>query len=319
MVNFNSIVAFSTFGLGALAHPTIKHIDRRFCSLEERSVFARAEDLTSRATIPKATTWNPPSSMTTGLDQVWKQTMKENPQGLQDKNWITDQWIANNGSINYCVRWNHSGKSTATARASTVKALQRSMQKWFDILVGFEGFPLTELNVDVVGYAVKNKNLIEGDTTGLDIYTTADADGVPECDVRCYRGAHLDGDLSQCPGGEASRYDISLWLDESLEGQMGGYGYNWGQEFGPDYFLNNIDEENIHILLHEMGHGLGLLGMLRTYIPRVDTNVESDFYDWVPQGQTNFIMMAGSAMEITEFDAWMLRDWWRKLKAERKW
>jgi hypothetical protein len=30
-------------------------------------------------------------------------------------------------------------------------------------------------------------------------------------------------------------------------------------------------------------------------------------------------MMAGSAMEITEFDAWMLRDWWRKLKAERKW
>jgi len=24
-------------------------------------------------------------------------------------------------------------------------------------------------------------------------------------------------------------------------------------------------------------------------------------------------------MEITEFDAWMLRDWWRKLKAERKW
>jgi hypothetical protein len=68
-----------------------------------------------------------------------------------------------------------------------------------------------------------------------------------------------------------------------------------------------------------MGHGLGLLGMLRTYIPRINTNVESDFYDWVPQGQTNFIMMAGSAMEITEFDAWMLRDWWRKLKAERKW
>lgn len=53
--------------------------------------------------------------------------MKENPQCLQDKNWITDQLIANNGSINYCVRWNHSRKSTATARASTAKALQRSL------------------------------------------------------------------------------------------------------------------------------------------------------------------------------------------------
>ncbi|KAI4700777.1 hypothetical protein J4E81_003741 [Alternaria sp. BMP 2799] len=303
MVNFNSIIAFSTFGLGALAHPTIKHIDRRFCSLEQRSVFVRAEDPTSPAPIPKATTWNPPSDMVTGLDQVWKQTMKENPQGLQDKNWIIDQMMANNGSINYCVRWNHSGKSTASARASTVKALQRSLQKWFDVLVGFEGFPLTELNVNVVGYAVKDKNLIESDVNGLDIYTTTDGDGVPECDTRCYRAAHLDGDMNQCPGGEASRYDISLWLDKSLEGQMGGYGYNWGEEIGPDYFLNNIDQENIHILLHEMGHGFGLL----------------DFYNWVPQGQTNFIMMAGSAMEITEFDAWMLRDWWRKLKAERKW
>jgi hypothetical protein len=43
------------------------------------------------------------------------------------------------------------------------------------------------------------------------------------------------------------------------------------------------------------------------------------FYDWTPQGQTSLIMMAGSAVEITEFDAWMLRDWWRKLKANRGW
>jgi hypothetical protein len=64
--------------------------------------------------------------------------MNENPQRLQDKNWITDQLIANNGSINYCVRWNHSGKSTADARASTVEALQRSLQKWFDVLVSFD-------------------------------------------------------------------------------------------------------------------------------------------------------------------------------------
>lgn len=124
------------------------------------------------------------------------------------------------------------------------------------------GLPLTELGVNVVGYAVKNKSLLEGDTTGLDIYTTADGTGVPECDPRCYRAILLDGNMSQCSGGKHSRYDISLWLDEELTGQFGGYGYNWGQERGPDYFLDNVGNENIHIVLHEMGHGFGLLGTL---------------------------------------------------------
>jgi hypothetical protein len=41
----------------------------------------------------------------------------------------------------------------------------------------------------------------------------------------------------------------------------------------------------------------------------------ADFYDWVPTGVTNFIMLAGSSTVITEFDFWMMRDWWRNLKS----
>ncbi|KAF1362480.1 hypothetical protein EJ07DRAFT_174908 [Lizonia empirigonia] len=222
--------------------------------------------------------------MVTALDQVWQQTLKEMPDGLKDRNWITVQLIANNGSMNYCVRWNTDAhNSTAADRTKITAALQRSLQKWFNVLVSFEGFPLTKLTVKTIGYAVKDKSIIQGSTTGLDIYTTADADGFLECDTRCYRGAHLDdpNGISLCPGGEESRYDISLWLDSSLEGRQHSY----------------------DILLHEMGHGFGLL----------------EFYDWVPSGQTSFIMMAGSAMEITEFDVWMLRDWYRKLKVVRGW
>ncbi|KAF2713482.1 hypothetical protein K504DRAFT_487880 [Pleomassaria siparia CBS 279.74] len=306
MVRLDAALAFSALGLGGvLAHPTIKHldtikhIDRRVCNLEERNPLVH-KPLTSRATIPKATTWDPPASMVTGLDQ---QTMKENPDGLKDLNWITDQLMVNKGNINYCIRWANERKSTEAARAATVKALQRSWQKWFDVLVGYDGFPLTEVKINVNGYGVKDKSLLEGSTAGLNIYTDVDSDGVPNCDTRCYRGAHLDGDLSGCPGGEQNRYDIYLQLDKKLEGQFGGFGYNWGEELGPDYFLDNLETENIHILLHEIGHGFGLL----------------DFYDWVPEGQTSFVMMAGSATEITEFDAWMLRDWWRKLKAVRGW
>jgi len=159
------------------------------------------------------------------------------------------------------VRWNTASTSTAANRTKTEAALNRSLNKWVSTLVGFESFPLTEASVNVVGYAVKDKSLLEGDTSGLDVYTTADADGVPECDVRCYRGAHLEDPeyLASCPGGEESRYDISLWLDDSVTG-VGGYGYNWGQELPPSYFLETVEDENVHILLHEMGHGFGLLG-----------------------------------------------------------
>jgi hypothetical protein len=58
------------------------------------------------------------------------------------------------------------------------------------------------------------------------------------------------------------------------------------------------EKGDLHIFEHELGHTYGL----------------DDYYDWSPPGQPRFIMKAGSAMYITEFDAWMLRDWWRHLK-----
>ena len=41
--------------------------------------------------------------------------------------------------------------------------------------------------------------------------------------------------------------------------------------------------------------------------------------DTVPTGQENFVMRGHRAAYITEFDAWMLRDWWMKLKAHNGW
>ena len=64
--------------------------------------------------------------------------------------------------------------------------------------------------------------------------------------------------------------------------------------------MGNLNSENIHVLLHEIGHTYGL----------------DDFYDWDPlDGRQGFLMRAGSATAITEFDGWMLRDFWRHLKS----
>ncbi|MET9965273.1 hypothetical protein ABZZ80_04940 [Streptomyces sp. NPDC006356] len=79
----------------------------------------------------------------------------------------------------------------------------------------------------------------------------------------------------------------------------GGAGGDWGQRVGQEYFTSALGQENIHIYLHEVGHTFGL----------------DDFYDWSPTGQCCFLMKAGSAAQITEFDKWMFRDFWRHLKS----
>lgn len=203
------------------------------------------------------------------------------------------------------MRWDSSEAVTAAQRASIATALQRSYGKWVDLaLVGFDGFPHAGVNVTVVGWAATGASLLlEGDGTGdgVPVYTdTRDADGIPECDPACGRAVHYaDGDYSGCAGGVAARYDVSLWLSESLNGNLAGYGGDWGQQLPTDYMLASAEADNIHILLHEMDNTLAL----------------DDFYDWTPDGVAGFIMDAGSAMEITEFDAWMARDWWRHLKS----
>ncbi|KAI9372372.1 hypothetical protein BJX61DRAFT_542780 [Aspergillus egyptiacus] len=241
------------------------------------------------------TTWDPPSDLVTPLNEVWEHQMSTYGDPLGFQNYGFDQVIAAGGKINYCVRWDSSQTVTAADREKIAAAASRSYNKWIAGLAGFDGWPYDTVEVNVVGYAVRDPSLLEGDTSGLDIYTTTDADGIPECDPACGRFFHQDGDYSGCPNGADRHYDESLWLTDGFQGGAGG---DWGQRMGQEYFMQAIDQDNIHIYLHEIGHTFAL----------------DDFYDWTPTGVTNFIMLAGSATEITEFDIWMLRDWWRNLK-----
>jgi hypothetical protein len=58
MVTSNSLLAISAFAMGALAQPNV-----------HRNLIGRAA-ATSSASIPAATTWDPPSNMVKALDQV---------------------------------------------------------------------------------------------------------------------------------------------------------------------------------------------------------------------------------------------------------
>ncbi|CAJ0542371.1 Ff.00g000440.m01.CDS01 [Fusarium sp. VM40] len=245
--------------------------------------------------------WTPPSDLKAPLQEVWDHYVKTYDGGL-DANVNTGfhQIMANKGYLNICVRWDSSATLTEAQRTKIAKVYDQQYQKWFKWLYGYNGFPYSNVKVNIVGYAVKNKSQLQGSTTGYDVYTELDADGIPMCPVACARDAHLDGDYSGCKAGADRHYDHSLWLTDGLEG---GFGHNWGQQVGREYFMNNLDSDNIHILLHEMGHTFAL----------------DDFYDWTPTGITKFIMLAGASMEITDFDGWMLRNWWYYLSQKNKW
>jgi len=130
----------------------------------------------------------------------------------------------------------------------------------------------------------------------VDVYVNDINEGAPQCSPPCGRFFHQDGNYSGCPGGASHHYDMSLWLTQGMG--IGGAGGDWGQRIDKDYFVGALGQDNIHILLHEIGHSWGL----------------NDFYDFDPLPSEGFVMKAGSATRITEFDKWMLRDFWRHLK-----
>ncbi|WP_433373035.1 cellulose-binding domain-containing protein [Actinoplanes sp. CA-142083] len=249
---------------------------------------------------PSGNVWNPPSSLVQPLAAVWSHEEQTYGDLYGFKNYGWDQLFAGGGAINYCVRWDSTAHVTAAQRDAVAAALQRQYQKWMDQMldngVAWNNWPYKQVPVKVVGWAVRDRAQLEWTDTSVDIYVNNIRENAPQCVESCGRFFHQDGNYSGCPGGASHHYDHSLWLTAGFGGGAGG---DWGQRIGSEYFMSNLNATNIHILLHEMGHTYGL----------------DDFYDWDPLPGQGFIMKAGSATSITEFDKWMFRDFWRHLKS----
>ncbi|KAF4452344.1 hypothetical protein F53441_4796 [Fusarium austroafricanum] len=298
----------SAAGLMALATSTVAHSFDSAKSDLEGSVWQALTPVKSRSwnNLPRnrptkrQSGWNPPSELAGALKEVWDHEVKTYSDALGFKNYGWDQVIAGKGKLNVCVRWESSASVTAEQRAKVATALQDSYASWMKWVSGWDNFPYETVKINVVGWAVKDKSLLQGSTEDLEIYTDTDAEGIPQCSEKCGRFFHQDGDYSSCPGGAERHYDNSLWLTDGMQGGAGG---DWGQRIGREYFMELLGTKNIHILQHEIGHTFAL----------------DDFYDWTPTGQSKFIMLAGSAMEVTDFDGWMLRNWWYELSRHRGW
>ena len=251
-------------------------------------------------TPPAGDAWSPPSALVQPLAAVWTHEEQTYSDLYGFKNYGWDQLFAGGGAINYCVRWDSTAHVTAAQRDAVAAALQRQYQKWMDQMLdngqGWNNWPYQQVPVKVVGWAVRDRAQLEWTDNSVDIYVNDINEDAPQCSAPCGRFFHQDNNYSGCTGGASHHYDHSLWLTAGFSGGAGG---DWGQRIGSEYFMSNLNTANIHILLHEMGHTYGL----------------DDFYDWDPLPGQGFIMKAGSATQITDFDKWMLRDFWRHLKS----
>lgn len=265
-----------------------------------------------------------PSEYQYAADWIWQNRI-EKEQSTVRWNTIFDQIIAGKGTINYVVRWQSYKTITLEQRKQFETMLETCYNDWNKWLAGYENWPYEHIDVNIVGWAVLDKsvmldlqpdeivydNLIEDYDSSNDTSNGVETipDKLASAPSEISRFDHFTDKLYEYPGGPDKRFDMYLWATQGFP-SIGGCGGDWGQRLSDDAYLNMLDGTGIHVLEHEVGHGFGI----------------TDFYggegesDGFPPGgfpdNGTSIMMAGSSMEITNFDGWLLRYMWTKIKDE---
>ncbi|KAI9994503.1 hypothetical protein PInf_011138 [Phytophthora infestans] len=171
------------------------------------------------------------------VNWVWENTMSKNIPDF--KNLIFDQLAASKGKLSYC------------------SVLEKQINHWNRWLVGYECWPYDHIDVDIVGYAVKDKSIMDWSDNSLGpIYEgILDGEGSPKCPDECYK--HGRGDTSGCKN---KPFDLTLWPSTSAGENAFGTGGDWGQRIEVNHFLEYLDKEDQMTLLHEIGRWFRLAG-----------------------------------------------------------
>lgn len=265
-----------------------------------------------------------PSEYRYAADWIWDNRISvEDSTGSKAKryNSIFDQIIAGEGTINYVVRWQSYKQLTLEQRQKFENLVSKGINDWNKWLAGYENWPYQHIDVNIVGWAVIDESCIldrqpdEIVYTNLTEYVIQDGESqdiptlLPNAPSEISRFDHFFDKNYQYPGGLDKRFDMYLWATYGFP-SIGGCGGDWGQRLSDDAYINMLDGSGIHVYEHELGHGFGM----------------TDFYGGegesngfppggFPGGGTS-LMMAGSSSEITDFDGWMLRYMWTKIKDE---
>lgn len=241
------------------------------------------------------------------------------------RNTIFDQIVAGDGTLNFVVRWQSYKPISLEQRKQLLEAIDKSVNAWTDYLVGYDGWKYDHVDVKIVGWAVLDKSVLTDlqpdeivyDNLISDYDSSGDtSNGVeeipkllPSAPDELSRIYHFDNNIGfDYAGGLDKRFDMYLWATQGFP-SIGGCGGDWGQRLSDDAYLNMLSGSGIHVLQHEIGHGFGITDFY-------GGEGESDGFPpkGFPNENNSSIMMAGSSMEITDFDGWLLRYMWSQIK-----
>ncbi len=214
-------------------------------------------------------------------------------------NFIFDQLGATNGKLQYCIRWESDSPLTSLQRIDIEAAVERWGNIWFDKLVDYNCWPFSHVSVKVVGVAAASRDLVLWDDDEIPVYVDDYSEGAPQCPQACGRFFHRDGDYSDCPGGEAAHYDMSLWLTDGFRNIHGG---DWGQRLRTSVVMDNLSADVNVEWLRAFGYSFGF-------------NNFSNWSVWCPDvSAPSSIMNKGTATKTTRWDKHMLRYAWDRLQ-----
>lgn len=283
-----------------------------------------SEEVTTQPPVPTLDMDDFPTDYREAADWIWNNRI-EREQSTARQNTIFDQIVAGKGTLNYVVRWQSYKHISLEQRKQMEQMISDSINGWTDWLKGYDDWPYDHVDVKIVGWAVLDKSVLDdlqpdeivydnlidpydssGDTSnGAETIPTL----LPSAPSELSRFDHFADKGYSYPGGLDKRFDMYLWATQGFPA-IGGCGGDWGQRLSDNAYLNMLDGTGLHVLEHELGHGFGM----------------TDFYggegalDGFPPGGfpggENSLMMAGSAAKITDFDGWMLRYIWSKIKDE---
>lgn len=266
-----------------------------------------------------------PQDYQTAADWIWNNRIVAE-KSTERRNTIFDQIIAGKGTINYVVKWQSHKQLTLEQRQKMEKLVSDSINGWNSWLAGYENWPYEHIDVKIVGWAVIDESCILDRQPDEIIYTdtipyNSQYDNVPDRENNpvpdkeplapssLSRFDHFSDPNYEYPDGLDKRFDMYLWGTQGFP-SIGGCGGDWGQRLSDDAYINMLDGSNIHVLEHEIGHGFGMTDF---YGGEGESN---GFPPGGFPGGENSLMMAGSATKITDFDGWMLRYMWTKIKDE---
>ena len=193
--------------------------------------------------------------------------------GFRNYGW--DQVMANGGFINYCVRWDSSAPvSRGPARPDPRTRCRASSTSGWTSWPGHNNWPYANVPVRVVGWAVRDRSHAAVDGQ-LGRHLRQQHPRERPAVLRAVRTVLPPGrQLLRLPGRRRPPLRHVAVADRRLRRRRR---RRLGPAHGQRVLRRRLNTDNIHILLHEIGHTFGL----------------DDFYDWTPTGQCCFIMKAG--------------------------